>query len=164
MSTTSTGEEVIFSARTHAKILIGPIIIQAVLITIHVLIHNELPTFGHEMIDQWLPVVLHGILAVFQLIYVLVPVLRWIMTKFTLTDQTVRMSHGILSRRTREIQVSRITQVEMERSLFDYIFGCGTILLHEASGTGYVKLDDVPQVVRAKRELDSMIGPVGDIR
>lgn len=147
----------VFSGRTHVKILIGPIIIQAILLSTHKLIHDHLPQFGNEMVDQWRPLTLHGILVLLQLIYVLVPVLRWIMTKFTITSDAVKMSRGLVTRQTREIQLGRITQVEMERNLSDYLFGCGTIVMHEASSQEPVRMVDVPKVVSAKQTLDQLI-------
>lgn len=158
MTTTATEtNEVVFSGRTHVKILLIPIIVQAILLATHIAIHNHLPQLGYAAVDQWLPVILHSVLALLQLIYVIVPILRWAMTKFTITQHSVKMSRGVLSRQVREIQINRVTQVETERSLVDYLFGCGTIVLHEASSSDAVRMIDVPKVVAAKRTLDRLI-------
>lgn len=156
-TTDATTNGVVFSGRTHVKILLIPIIFQAILLATHLMIHDHLPVFGYEAVDQWLPVILHSILVLLQLIYVIVPILRWALTKFTITEHSVKMSRGVFSRQVREIQISRVTQVETERSLVDYLFGCGTIVLHEASSSDAVRMIDVPKVVAAKRMLDRLI-------
>lgn len=156
-STDTPTKPVVFSGRTHAKILVGPIIIQAILLATHLLINNHLPEFGNETVDQWVPLVLHGVLALLQLIYVIIPVLRWALTMFTITEYSVKMSRGVFHREVREIRLSNVTQVEMQRSLFDYLFGCGTIVLHEASDSDAVRMVDVPKVVTAKQTLDRLI-------
>lgn len=156
-STDTTTNGVVFSGRTHAKILVIPIVIQAILLATHLQVNERLPEFGYEAVDQWLPLILHGTLALLQLIYVIIPILRWVMTKFTITEHSVKMSRGVFNRQVREIQISRVTQVETDRSLLDYLFGCGTIVLHEASDSDAVRMIDVPKVVTAKRALDRLI-------
>lgn len=158
MTDSSPSEDAVrFSGRTHAKILAGPVVIQAVVLVMHVLVHEKLPAFGWAQVDDHLPMVLHSILVLIQLIYVTVPALRWVMTKFTVTDDSVRMSSGVLRRATREIHIAQVTQVEMERNLLDYLFGCGTIILHEASASEPVRMVDVPHVVLAKRHIDELL-------
>lgn len=145
------GNRVLFSGRTHAKILIGPVIIQLLMLALHYLTHEYLPTFGWEPVDRWLPIILHSAFGLIAFIFVVIPVLKWLNTKFVLTEDFVHMRWGIVRRRSREIQVERISQVETERTLIDYLFGCGTIYLSSPglggeSGVGHVKMVDVPKI------------------
>ena len=154
-------------ARTHAKALLGPIVVQVLMIVLHILsamflgriidFFSFLPQPVLDGLHTWAPWVVHGIIIIIELVYVIVPVLQWINARFIITEHSVMMSWGVFNRHTREIQIDRITQVEMERNVPDYLFGCGTIYLHEASSSDAVKLDDVPKVKEAKMILDQLI-------
>lgn len=154
-------------ARTHAKVLVGPALAQVVMIVLHIIswryLHTLIDFFGFvpdamlQGLHTWAPLVVHGVIIIIELIYVIVPVLHWINARFILTERSVTMTWGLFTRRRREIQIGRITQVEMTRNATDYLFGCGTIYLHEASSSDAVKLDDVPRVKDAKLILDHLI-------
>ena len=48
-------------------------------------------------------------------------------TDFTLTNQRLRIKTGILSRQTEEIELYRVRDTAINQSLFERIFGLGTI-------------------------------------
>lgn len=157
----------LFYARTHVKILIVPLIVQIVMIALHYLSWRYIPETGWEPggfeVDRWLPIIIHSIIALIEVIYVVVPFLHWYHARFIITEDSVRMTWGLVTRRSREIKISRITQVEMERHISDYLFGCGTIYLHEASSSDAVRLLDVPKVKQAKQILDALVAARADV-
>jgi hypothetical protein len=46
--------------------------------------------------------------------------------------------------------MNRISDIAYEKSLIDRIFGCGTLIVSDASELGRVELRDIPQVERAQ--------------
>lgn len=159
---TAPRSDVLFEGRTHLKILIGPIIVQLLLIAMHVAVHRFLAPLVEDIADheaaEWTKLILHSVLALISLIYVVVPALRWYLTKFTLTETDVSMKWGIINRQKRQVQLRNVSQVEMDRSIItDWIFGCGTIYLHVAGNDSAVKLDDVPKVRKVLAMIDERI-------
>lgn len=153
-------------ARTHMKILIKPLMVQILMLALHWACWNYLPVVTdfiagvHEIgesIARWMPWVIHGVILLIEIIYVVVPVLHWWHARFVITPEQTKMSWGLATRRTREVQLERITQVEMERSLIDHLFGSGTIYLHVAGSDAAVEFHDVPRVKQAKAILDELI-------
>lgn len=145
-------------ARTHAKILIGPLVVQALMITAHIMVGDyahDMDT-GFEAVDRWTPIVLHSIIGLISLAYVVLPALRWIRNKFVITEDRVMMYWGLFEQQDRSIQISNITQMNTRRSLFDRLFGCGTIILTDASASGKVKLVDVPRVKKARKLIEEL--------
>lgn len=153
-------------ARTHPKILIGPAILQLVLLGLHWLAWQYLPVaLGwlsflpddiHDMVTLIVPIIVHVVILIIEIAYVIVPILKWRNTKFIITEGTVLMTWGVLYRGSREIQIDRITQVELDQGFIDMLFGCGTIYLHSPASDP-VMLDDVPKVKEAKVILERLI-------
>ena len=54
--------------------------------------------------------------------------LPWTFTKYTMTPEKVIVNSGILSTREEEIRLYRIMDITLNRSLFQRIFGLGTIV------------------------------------
>lgn len=149
-------EEVRFHQRTHAKILIPTVIVQALLLGAHVAAVMFLPTIGVDEVDDWAPTVVHVGIVLFELIYVVVPLLRWWHSTFTITNRRIEQAWGIIAKHSREIPVGRITQITVSRGLVDRLFGCGTLTLHDAGSGTSVQLHDVPHVLRARGILDEL--------
>lgn len=154
--TATTMEEALFHQRTHAKILVPTVITQALLLACHVLAVMYLPRTGLAQVDAWLPLVVHGLILVAELVYVIVPLLQWWHSTFTITTRRIEQAWGVLSKHSREIPISRITQVSVSRGLIDRLFGCGTLILHDAGSPEAVELHDVPHVQQARDVLDGL--------
>lgn len=155
--TRPTGEKVLFRARTHAKILVPTVTIQILLLVAHVVAWWLWPeSTGVAEVDQWGPLAVHALILTLEVYYVVVPLLRWWHTTFTVTDQRIEMTWGILHKNVRELGISRITQVNVERSLLDRMFGCGTIVLTDAGSPVPVHLADVPRVHHVRALLDEL--------
>ncbi len=69
------------------------------------------------------------------ILLVVIPVLRWRTTHYVITTQRVMLRTGILSRRGKDIGLSRITDVSYSQSLWDRIIGAGTLTI-ESAGEG----------------------------
>lgn len=155
--TRPTGEKVLFRARTHAKILVPTVLVQALLLAAHLIAWWLWPeSTGVAALDEWGPLAVHSVILVLEVYYVVVPLLRWWHTVFTVTDQRIEMTWGIFTKNARELAISRITQVNVERSLPDRMFGCGTIVLTDAGSPVPVHLADVPRVHHVRQMLDDL--------
>jgi len=53
--------------------------------------------------------------------------LPWSFTRYSLTDEKLIIDTGLLSRKEEEIRLYRIMDVTLKRSVFQRIFGVGTI-------------------------------------
>lgn len=169
----SNPEEVLWSGRTHLKILFRPLMVQLLLVGLHVLVAVYIPReTSWAWWDSWGQLTLQSILALLSLIYVIVPLLRWRNATFELTDRRVTKEWGILYRHSLEIPLDRITSVSVERGILDRIFGCGTLNFQDASASFQptrgsrsrsradedlpgVRFYDVPRVLEVKDLIDS---------
>ena len=82
--------------------------------------------------------------------FVVVPFLNWLLTTYTFTNRRLITRTGILTRRGHDIPMNRISDIAYEKSLIDRMFGCGTLIVSDASEHGRVELRDIPQVERAQ--------------
>lgn len=165
-------EEIIWSGRTHAKILVKPILIQIFLIIVHWAIYVYIPfNTSWEWWNNWSQLIMHGIIILIEIWYVIVPILDWRNSSFELTNKRVIKEWGVLEKYSREIPLNRIVSVSVERDIIDRIFRCGTIILQDAASehqprpsSGFnkrrnkniagVRFHDVPNVLEVKRLID----------
>ena len=82
--------------------------------------------------------------------FVVKPFLDWLLTTYTFTNRRLITRTGILTRRGHDIPMNRISDISYEKSLVDRIFGCGTLVVSDASELGRVELRDIPQVEQAQ--------------
>ncbi len=136
-------ERVVLHLRTHAKALIGPVLVLVLLVAIAVVAALLLPP-EFQPWANWTVAVLAGVLA---FAFVLVPFLRWWTSTYTLTNRRVITRHGIFTKRGHDLPLSRINNVTYEHSLTDRMLGCGTLVFSTASESP-VSLPDVPHVER----------------
>ena len=74
------------------------------------------------------------------------PVLDWLTTTYTFTNRRFIKRSGLIAKEGRTIPLNRISGVDFEIGVIDRIFGCGTLIVSDASTHGRVLLDDIPQV------------------
>jgi uncharacterized membrane protein YdbT with pleckstrin-like domain len=140
------GEHIVLSTRTHVKALIMPAVVLIVVAALAGYL-SSLPSgdgAGTWRIVIW--VVTVGILAWF----VVRPFLNWLLTTYTFTNRRLITRTGILTRRGHDIPMNRISDISYEKSLVDRVFGCGTLVVSDASELGRVELHDIPQVEQAQ--------------
>lgn len=157
MSVPYTAEETLFSSRTHAKILAPALFVQGLLLGVHLVLPTLWPDdTGIGPVDDYGQLAVHVMVFVLEVTYVVIPLLRWWHTVFTVTDRRVSMSWGVAHKHSRELATNRITHVNVERGLLDRLFGCGTIILRDAASTEPVRLADVPHVHQVQRLIDDL--------
>ena len=85
------------------------------------------------------------------------PLLRWRTTVYELTTRRMRLRDGILTRRGRDIPLSRITDVSFRKGLLDRVLGCGTLVVESAGEHGELALTEIPHVERVSSLLFQLV-------
>lgn len=162
-------EETLLRTREHGKALVGPVLVQLLLLAAHIGLYVWAPfQSGWDVWDSWGPLILHGIVGILELVYAIVPALTWWLSSFIVTSHRVEAHWGILNRVSRDIPLDRIVSVSVERGLIDRIFGAGTLVFHDSASIAMsdprdrrnpdirsgVRFTDVPRVFRVKAAID----------
>ena len=69
------------------------------------------------------------------MLWLIAPVLRWRTTTYELTTRRLRTRFGILTRRGRDIPLSRINDVSFERGPLDRLLGAGRLVVESPAST-----------------------------
>jgi uncharacterized membrane protein YdbT with pleckstrin-like domain len=101
---------------------------------------------------------------VLLLTVVLVPVLRWRTTHYVITTHRLLFREGILSRRGRDIGLSRITDVSYRQSLWERIINSGTLTIESAGEGGATVLKQIPDSEGVQQLLNLMVEEDADRR
>lgn len=56
--------------------------------------------------------------------------------RYEVTTERLIVEYGILNKRTEEIELFRVQDLSVERSVFDRMFGVGNIVIHSGDATG----------------------------
>ena len=157
------GEHVVVSTRTHVKALLGALVVLLLLAFATAfaaaLINNN--------VDGTTQDVLMGVLAVVAVVvfvwYVLRKFVAWYTTTYTFTNRRFIQRSGFIAKEGRTIPLNRISGVDFEIGVIDRLFGCGTLVVSDASEQGTVPLNDIPRVEEVQRivaeELHRLTGP-----
>ena len=63
---------------------------------------------------------------------------KWLLTRtqvYTLTDQRLKTTRGILSKTTDDIELYRVRDTRLEQSVWQRMFGCGDVILQTTDET-----------------------------
>ena len=144
------GEHLVLSCRQHVKKLFGPILVLVILLAVGVAVQTALDSDVLHLI-VWV-LVLIGIVWFFVR-----PLVFWLATVYGFTDRRIITRHGILTRRGHDIPLSRVSDIEIEINLMDRPFGCGSLLVSDASTNGTTRLNDIPKVEEVQRQLNQLL-------
>ena len=147
-------ESVAVSTRTHAKALLGPLLVLIMLAAVAGVLSTFTPAAGRAR--PLLDAVVWGVTAVLALLWVLRPFLGWLTTTYTVTDQRLVTRRGLLSRHGHDIPLSQVGDVTYARGLLDRMLGCGTLVVSVA-GEHRVHLHNVPHVERVHLTIQNLL-------
>lgn len=133
------GERVLVSTRTHPKALIGPVLISLVTTLLAFWVAR---TVDHTVVD-WIVAVL-AVALVFW--FGVRPLVGWWTTTYTFTDRRFLTRSGFIAKTGRTVPLNRISGIDIEIGLIDRLFGCGTLVINDASSGGHVPVHDIPHV------------------
>lgn len=153
------GEHVVVSTRTHVKALILP--------GLALLVALALALFLTGLVDSSAADLVVWVLLLAAVVWFLVgPFLRWLTTTYTFTNRRFIKRSGFIAKEGRTIPLNRISGVDFEIGVIDRVFGCGTLVVSDASTDGRVELSDIPRVeevqLQVSHELHRLAG--GDRR
>jgi uncharacterized membrane protein YdbT with pleckstrin-like domain len=149
----SDDEHVVVSTHTHVKALLLP----TVWLILVAAAAGFLSTLPSGTAAPLLMVVIWAVAFLLACWLVLVPFLRWLTTTYTVTNRRLITRTGIVSRRGHDIALTRINDVAYEHGLVDRVFGCGTLVISDASERGSVELHDIPHVERVHLTISDLI-------
>ena len=136
------GEQPVLLLHPHWKTLIRPILV-AVLVVAVALVAEALIRGSDAMAARGAV----GVVTVLVLmVWLIVPVLRWRTTTYELTTKRLRTRYGILTRKGRDIPLTRINDVSFEKGLLDRVLGAGRLVVESAGEHGQIVLRDIPHV------------------
>ena len=137
------GERVLVSTRTHVKALFVPLLVLVLLVAAFVAAVVLRP-------DGTAGTVVTGVVGAVTLVllvwWVLRPFLAWWTTTYTFTDRRFLTRTGFIATEGRTIPLNRISGVDFEIGLVDRLFGCGTLVVTDASVGGNERVHDIPDV------------------
>jgi uncharacterized membrane protein YdbT with pleckstrin-like domain len=136
------GEHVVVSTRTHPKALLLPVLI--LVLTLGVAAYAQ--RTGGGTVAGAMHVAVWVVAAVVIVLWVVRPVVAWATTTYTFTNRRFIKRSGLIGKEGRTIPLNRISGVDFEFGVIDRIFGCGTLVVSDASELGRVELEDVPRV------------------
>lgn len=140
------GEHVVVSTRTHVKALILPGLVVVVALVAALLLTG--------VVDDSTVRLVVWVLVLAVLVWFLVgPFLRWLTTTYTFTNRRFIKRSGFIAKEGRTIPLNRISGVDFEIGVIDRIFGCGTLVVSDASTDGSVELSDIPRVEQVQLQV-----------
>ena len=147
------GEHVVLHLRTHPKALALPVLCLVAALAIGVAGQVWLPSIAALIV--WIVVALAVVW------YAVRPFLEWLVTTYTFTNRRLITRRGIVTRRGHDIPLTRVSDVESEVDLVDRLFGCGTLVISDASTHGSVRLHDIPRIEETQRTLSDLLHAPG---
>lgn len=154
LSPSTPSNDVLIRSRTHIKALFVPVFVEvlmtAALIAAVVALPNTVAgvSVSLVLVIAWL---------IFSVIIMVPTLIAWRFSTFEITSRSVRTSTGFIWRRTRDVPISRITDISVEQGLLDRIVGCGTVVFADASSPQGARMRDIPHVNHVKDVLDGLI-------
>lgn len=140
------GEHVVVSTRTHVKALIIP--------GLGVLVALAVALFLDRAVDNAAASLVVWVLFLAVVLWFIVgPFLRWLTTTYTFTNRRFIKRSGFIAKEGRTIPLNRISGVDFEIGVIDRVFGCGTLVVSDASTDGSVELSDIPRVEQVQLQV-----------
>lgn len=140
------GETVVVSTRSHVKALILPGLVVLVALAAAIVLDRLIGSSVGSLV-AW--VLFLGVVVWF----LVGPFLRWLTTTYTFTNRRFIKRSGFIAKEGRTIPLNRISGVDFEIGVIDRIFGCGTLVVSDASTDGQVELHDIPDVEKVQLQV-----------
>lgn len=144
------GETLVVSTRQHPKALFAPILALVFFLAIGVAVQVLIE-------EKWVTRVVWALCAIAILWWTVRPFFTWLTTVHGVTERRLITRRGIITRRGHDIPLARISDVQMEVNLIDRPFGCGTLVIADASTFGEVRLNDIPHVEETQRRINELL-------
>jgi uncharacterized membrane protein YdbT with pleckstrin-like domain len=154
----SDGEEIVLDLHPHWSRLALPVLVLLVTCLLAGFGVALIPKGGGQAIERW---ILVGIAAIVVIWFTVLPYLRWITTRYVLTNDRLVIRTGILARHGRDVPLNRINDVSFSETIFERMLRSGTLVVESAGERGQISLTNVPRVEYVQRELYRMVDEHG---
>jgi len=154
------GEHVVVHTRTHPKSLLVPVLVLVVVLAAAVVVQNVL-TGSLGTVGTGVAWVVAGVVILW---WVVRPLVSWFTTTYTFTNRRFISRAGFVAKEGRTIPLNRISGVDFEIGLIDRVFGCGTLVVSDASEQGRVELHDIPSVEEVQLRVADELHRLSDRR
>ncbi len=151
----SDDEVAVYHLRTHIKAIFVPLVLLIVV--------AAAASLGAFAVDGQLRWGIAGVALIIVVVWVCWPILNWLTTTYTITNQRLITRTGVFTRTGRDIPHEHIHDVAYEQSVADRILRCGTLVVSSASEQGTVRLHDVPRVHEVQLRLSELVRESDDI-
>lgn len=142
------GESVVYDMRPHWRVLFFPAVVLILLVFATVLLLSWVPSDWNWM--RWMVL---AFAALFLLIWVVHPVIRWATSQYVLTNRRVIVRSGIIARQGRDMPLARVNDCHFSYGVIDRMLGCGDLIVESAGETGRLLIAAVPDVELIQREI-----------
>jgi uncharacterized membrane protein YdbT with pleckstrin-like domain len=148
------GEQLVLLLHPHWKTLIRPIVVAVLVVAVALVAEALIPSGSASLAARGAV----GLVALLVLmVWLIVPVLRWRTTTYELTTKRLRTRFGIVTRRGRDIPLTRINDVSFEQGVLDRLLGAGRLVVESAGEHGQIVLRDIPHVAEAQATLFRLV-------
>lgn len=130
-------ELVIVRLRPHVRTLLFPALAL-------VFVSGLLGLWLGNLPEPWMNQAVGGVGAFVALFFSVVPLLRWLATRYTLTTRRMIVRSGLLHRRRAELLHASCPGLRVDQSAGQRLFGCGDIRVG-GEGQAVLWLRDVPK-------------------
>lgn len=144
------GEHIVVTTRTHVKALLVPALLLILLAAVAGFVVSVVPASSAQPLVQLVVWLLAGLVAI---PWVVKPFVEWLTTSYTFTNRRFIKRSGFVAKQGRTIPLNRISGVDFDIGVVDRLFGCGTLVVSDASESGTVLLHDIPHVERVQMQV-----------
>jgi uncharacterized membrane protein YdbT with pleckstrin-like domain len=148
------GEEIVLNLRPHWRRVVVPVVLIPIVAGVASYLWFVVP---HGSTRGPLRIAIVVVALAVLLWWSLRPWLKWLTTRYVMTTRRVVTRTGVLSRKGRDVPMTRINDVSFSHTVVERIFGSGTLVIESAGERGQIMLSDVPHVEAVQRDLYGLV-------
>jgi uncharacterized membrane protein YdbT with pleckstrin-like domain len=152
------GERVELDLHPHPRALVGPVLSLLVVVPLAAFLAARVPPGRAQGPAR---IVVAALAAALLVVLALRPFLRWVTTRYVVTNRRLVTRRGVLARSGRDVPLFRVTDITFAQGLLQRVLGSGTLVVETAGGRGEVVLVDVPHVEAVQRRLNELADAFG---
>ena len=146
-------EQVQFELRPSVKTLIWPAVWLLIIIGLTFFVLGRTNSWFDGAtgdILTWVVVVI-ALIALF--ILVIRPFLFWWTAQYVFTNRRIIIRVGILSRKGRDMPLSKVNDVSFDNTVWERLLNTGTLMVQSAAESGQLIIENIPNVEQVQREV-----------
>ena len=151
----ASNETVELEMRPHWRALILPVLWLLIIVAVSSYLFAKLEdmlggTTAALPMLRWAIIAIAVFLAVFLFVR---PLIAWLTTQYVFTNRRIIVRTGFITRKGRDMPLSKVNDVTFEHSVLERMFNCGRLVVESASENGSLHIEGVPNVEFVQREV-----------